>query len=100
MPEYPDPQQMEMITVSTAVKTLTSTKYAPSGGGQVFHALISINGADVRYTMNGTDPVAGSIGHLLSDGDAMVIYGKESIMNFKCIRNASTDALLAATYFF
>lgn len=101
MPEYADPQQSEMITVSTAVKTLTSTKYQPNTGApQVFFTYISVNGADLRYTMDGTAPVGGSIGHILYDGDSIFINGKEAAMNFKCIRNAAVDVLLAATYFF
>lgn len=104
MPDYPDPCQSEMITVSNAVKTLTATKYQPISGAlathQVFYTLISVDGADLRYTLDGTTPVGGSVGHVLFDGDSMMINGKEGTMQFKCIRDAGVDVLLAATYFF
>jgi len=104
MPDYPDPCQFEMLTVTNAVKTLTAAKYQPVSGAsashQVFHTLISVDGADLRYTLDGTTPVGGSVGHVLTNGDSMIINGKEAAMMFKGIRNAGTPLLLAATYFF
>jgi hypothetical protein len=104
MPDYPNPGTMEMLTIADTALSLTSTYYAPTtgkcAGSQVFYALISVTGADVRYTMDGTTPVGATTGHLLAAGDSIFVSGKIAIMRFKAIRDASTSALMAVTYFF
>lgn len=86
----------EAVTVSSSAVGLTSTKYNPSGHkAQV--AFITVEGAQIRFRYDGTDPTS-SEGHLFSPGDVLELIGFENIENFKAIRVGSTDATLRVTY--
>lgn len=104
MPEYPFPGTLEMITVADTAVGLTSTTYKPTtthlSGAQPFYALVSVTAADIRYTMDGTTPVGATTGHLLANGDSMVVSGLPAIMGLSMIRDGSVSALVAVTCFF
>jgi len=79
------------MTVSSAVKTLQMSTQA-----QATHILIQAVDADIRWTMDGTAPVGGSIGFLLQaalDGPRLVDIGS-NVSQLKFIRNAASDAEL------
>jgi hypothetical protein len=103
MPDYPNPGTFEMITVSNAVKTITAAIITPvtgvCAGLQPFYALISVSADAIRYTMDGTAPVAATTGHLMAAGDSMMVSGKQAMMKLKMIRETG-DALVAVTCFF
>jgi len=102
MPEYPSPGTFEMITVSNTAIGITSTIYAPTtgifAGAQPFYALVT-SGAAIRYTMDGTTPVATTTGHLLAAGDSITVSGKPAIMKLRMIRE-SGDSVVAVTCFY
>jgi len=88
----------EQITISTAVKTLTSATYRfDSSGEKAKRALITCENAQIRYTYDGTTPTA-SVGHLLNPMDILVLTGSDNISNFKAIRKGSTDGQISCTY--
>lgn len=75
------------LTVSTAVVTLT----VPSGAS---HALLTVSGADVRFTEDSSSPSATN-GLLLADG----FIGELALPNaLKFIRAGSVDAKLNVSY--
>lgn len=88
-----DPQAKEMITVSTAVKTLTSGTY-----GSDTRAFIQCQDADIRYWITGDNPTA-TEGILLYDGDYLELRTATELSNFKAIRDAEADAKLAVQYY-
>ena len=104
MPEYPVPGTFEMITVADTAIGITSTIYKPVtgkvAGAQPFYALVSVTGAGIRYTMDGTTPVATTTGHYLADGDSVMVSGFPAIMGLRMIRETSTSGLVAVTCFF
>jgi len=83
----------EQITVSTTVKTLTSTKY----GDDVKRVLITVETTRIRYLYSGDTPTS-SVGHLASPGDVITLIGKSNIQNFKAIRADSSDSKITITY--
>lgn len=87
-----DPTTKESLTVSTAVKALTSAVY-----GDNTRAKIQCQGADVRYWVTGDEPTADA-GLLLYDKEVLELRGAE-VSSFKAIRDASTDAVLAVQYY-
>jgi len=97
----------EGLTTATAVG-FTSTVIAPTTGDFVGKkaraAIISVEVADIRFTINGTTPTltAGTaVGHLLEKGNYYEIKGEKNVENFKCINavNAS-GALVKCTILF
>jgi hypothetical protein len=58
-------------------------------------ALITVEVAAIRFTMDGTTPVitatSNGTGHLMDVGQSFIVRGTESIRNFRCI-NAVNDA--------
>lgn len=108
LPVFTSALSYEAVTVSSTSKALTLTKYrAVSAGGQTHMnariAFITLDGAIetnvIRWTVDGTAPVASTTGHVLQPGQTLVIRGFGNIVNFRAIRDLSTDCKLQVTYF-
>lgn len=97
----------ETLTVSNSVKTLTASKYAAKSSGglyqQASEAAISVDGTagtnDLRWTLEGTNPVATTTGHKLKAGETLTVSGYDNIKALKMIRDGSSDAVIQVTYF-
>lgn len=98
----------ETITTLTSAKGFTSANILPTTGNftgkRAKFALVSVETADIRYTVDGTTPTvtAGTgAGHLATTGTYLEIRGEQNVANFKCINavNAS-GANIKVTYFF
>lgn len=87
----------EQVTISTASLGFTSTKYDPGNGTPAIHALVTVESAQIRYTVDGTTPTT-MVGHLKEVGDEFEVWGSTDIKNFRAIRTGGTDASLAVTY--
>ena len=105
MPDYPSPGTFGMMTISDTTLPITAALHTPTSassqkytGHQPFYALIYTSAA-MRYTLDGTAPVATTTGHLMAAGDTMMVYGKPAIMKMRMIRE-SGDAVVAITCFF
>lgn len=88
----------ETLSSLTSAKGITSTLLNPTTGNFANKvaraALISVETADVRFTIDSTTPTvtAGTgAGHLLPYGSSYEIDGESNVYNFKCINavNAS-----------
>jgi hypothetical protein len=90
---------VETLTVNDSSTSLTETVYG-AGKPQDFpqRAVITSEDADIRYWANGTDPVAGTSGHLLAAGGSVVLSNPHSIRNFRAIRDGSVNAVLQVSY--
>ncbi len=73
-------------TVTSAVKALTK----PTNAKLV---MLQVETDEMRFTLDGTDPVAGSVGFILRETDPPYIVDMERITAFKYTRE-TTDALL------
>lgn len=88
-----DAQAKEEITVSSTAKTLTSATY-----GNYTRALIQCQDANVRYWLDGSTPTTTS-GYVLYRGEYLELHSATELENFKAIRDDSTDAVLAVSYY-
>lgn len=97
----------ESLTTATAIG-FTAAKIAPTTGNFIGQrakaALISVETADIRFTLDGTTPVvtgASEAGHLMAYNSSFIISGASNVAKFKCINavNAS-GAKVKCTYFF
>jgi len=82
----------EQITVSTAVKSLTSS-YIKKGG-----ALITLEGGSIRWRADGTDPTS-EVGHLMTEGDSLTIVGDSTTARtIRFIRTGDLDGILTVSH--
>ncbi len=91
------PVGYESLTISTAAVQLTVANYTDSNGELAKQAIITIEDAQLRWRVDGTDPTA-SEGHLQNPFDVIVLKGTQNIQNFSTIRKGSTDATIRVTY--
>jgi hypothetical protein len=101
---YTAPFGHEKLTVSTTAVGFTAAelKVVTSGLSTdiAVEALVSTEDAPIRFTLDGTTPVdATATGHVLANGDTMIIYGVEALTRFRAVRNGGTDAVVNVTYF-
>lgn len=78
--------------ISTSVVASSSILTLDSASQNV---LVSVYGADVMVTFDGTDPASNN-GHPFYDGDREV-WSKQAWTKARFIRKASTDAVVHAT---
>jgi len=88
----------EELTISTTVKTLTSSVYQPANQAPAEEAVLTSEDGDLRYWMDSSDPTSSS-GHLLTPGLWTTIRGLKNISQLKMIRAGTTDAKIQVTYF-
>jgi hypothetical protein len=88
----------EQISVTSgAVKTFTTAKITFSGAVNPLRAYCTLETGDVRYTIDGTTPTS-TVGHLLSAGGWIEVFGPTDVVNFKAIAT-STTGVLSCTYY-
>lgn len=83
----------ERLTVAGTAVPLTAATHV---GAQF--ATLTVETAAIRFTLNGTAPVAGTTGHLVSAGQIIELYGREQIVGFQAIRDTGVSAAIEATY--
>lgn len=84
-------------------KALTAAEYDPTTstsetGRQARRAMITVETAAARYTLDGTAPTT-ALGHLLAIGQIVFIDGINNIRRFRAIRTTGSSADLRVTYF-
>lgn len=94
----------ETITVSSSVVGLTASKIQPAGGRAALGAAITVEGATIRYRLDGGNPVVGSAGHLgydtsVAPAQVIWVYGTENLRRFRAVREGASDATLRVTYY-
>jgi hypothetical protein len=102
--ESPIPNSGEVITVGTGISTLNPAKYTLKGSRtkNASAAFITIETADIRFTMDGTNPVSLGNGHRVvqTTNQGFTLRGMDAIRNFKATREGSQDAKMVVTYFY
>jgi len=98
------PGNYEVLTVADSSTWFTRSKIKPSSGTyagmSAQAALISLEGGDIRFRMDGLGPPTSSSGHYLSSGDVFLVIGAQAILRFRAIRAGQENGVLTATYFF
>ncbi len=83
----------ESLSVDDSVTELTAGTY-----GTATAAMISVEDHSMRYRVDGGDPTD-AIGHLVDDGDTIILATASDIANFKAIRTTGDDAEIEVTYY-
>lgn len=89
---------METITVSNTVIGFTSSAYDPKTGAIVQRAVFTVEGAQIRFAVDGTTPTT-TVGFLGEIGDIITINGQHDIQTFRAVRITNTNAVIQPIYF-
>ena len=89
-------QAHEAITVSTdaigiTVSLLRNSMYGPCTG-----AFITVESANVRFRIDGSDPST-TTGHMLTNGQNLTLGNESDVGKFRAIRDDDDDATLRVT---
>ncbi len=82
----------ENVTVTGSATALTSGTY-----GTMDKCLITVEGANVRFRLDGSDPTA-TVGHLLKKGDVLECDGDQQLQHLRFIRVTGQSATLRCSY--
>ncbi len=98
------PGNFEVLTVNDSSSYFSRGKIKPTSGtysGMTAQAaLLSLEGGDIRFRMDGVNPPTSTSGHYMVGGDTFLLIGAQAINQFRAVRTGDTDGTLTATYFF
>ncbi len=92
-----DPYASERLVVSSVAVGPTAAKLVAANNDACAMVMVTIEDADVRYWIDGSNPTA-SAGHRLFVGDIREFVGPAA-SRLKFIRVGSTDGVVQITYF-
>lgn len=87
----------ETITVTGGALPFTVTKAFIADTMPAERAVVTVETAPVRFTLDGTVPTS-TVGHLLNPGDVLVVQAETNLRNFRVIV-VSANATLQVTYY-
>lgn len=89
-----DTQAFEKLTIDATAGgiALTAGTY-----GTRRYAVITIDDADIRFTVDGTTPTS-TTGHLCSVDDIIELNSNEDIASFRAIRTGSASGVIQCSY--
>lgn len=97
------PGEYESLTVGTEAVGLSPGKIKPTSGSYAGLAarvaLLSLEGGDIRFRLDGGAPSVGS-GHYLTNGDTLVLTETQTLEKFQAIRVGEVSGTLQVTYFY
>jgi hypothetical protein len=82
--------------VASAAVGLTVSKFNAYAGYEV-KALLTLETAEIRWWIDGTDPTA-TEGHPLEAGQNLTLEGYKNLSQFRAIRTGATSGVLKVTY--
>jgi hypothetical protein len=62
--------------------------------------LVSLEGGDIRFRIDGLSPPTSTTGHYMSSGDTFLLIGTQALLQFRAIRVGEEDGIITVTYFF
>ena len=81
--------------------SLTGATYSPTDGTKAAEsALITVHTSEIRWTLDGTAPVALTTGHFADVGDSIWLTTGGQIAAFRAIEDTATNGEIAVTYFY
>ena len=93
----------EEITISTTAKGFTESKLKPTtgtyAGKKCSEIFFVMNGANIRYKLNGDDPTT-TEGVPMLTGQNLTLRNEKDIANFRAVRDDAVDAKLHVLYRF
>jgi|UniRef100_A0A7C3Z1Z6 hypothetical protein len=98
------PGNFEVLTVSDSSTYFARGKIKPTTGtyaGMTAQAaLLSLEGGDIRFRIDGVSPPTPTTGHSMVSGDTFLLIGAQAVNQFRAIRSGDQNGILTATYFF
>jgi hypothetical protein len=98
------PGNFEALTVNDNSTYFSRGRIKPTSGtysGMTAQAaLLSLEGGDIRFRIDGLSPPTNTSGHLMVSGDTFLLIGAQAVNQFRAVRAGDTDGILTATYFF
>ena len=98
------PGGFEELTVNDSSSWFQRGKIKPSSGPyagmSAKSGLITLEGGDIRFRMDGLAPPTSTTGHYMSSGDTILLIGTQALLQLRTIRAGEEDGLLTVTYFF
>jgi hypothetical protein len=98
------PGNYEVLTVGTTTVSLSKSKITPSSGSfagmSAQMALVSLEGGNIRFRVDGQALPTQTNGHLLTDGDTLVLAGSQALNQFRAVRAGDTNGTLRVTFFY
>ena len=98
------PGNFEALTISDSSMFFSRVKIKPTSGtynGMTAQAaLLSLEGGDIRFRIDGVSPPTTTSGHYMVSGDTFLLVGAQALNQFRAIKAGDTDGTLTATYFF
>ena len=98
------PGNFEELQVENSSCWFQRGKITPTSGpytGMSAQAgLISLEGGDIRFRLDGLSPPTSTSGHYMTSGDTFLLVGTQALLQFRAIRVGSDDGMLTITYFF
>lgn len=91
-----DAATWEKVTVAATAIGLSAGTISPSGRPVRKACLLTLETAQVRWRVDGTNPDA-STGHLMDPGGAVTIRGGTDLTAFRAIRVGGTSGVLSAS---
>lgn len=95
----------EVLTVdnTTGGVALTASKYAPTTvaelvKGKARLVIATVEGAPLRWTIDGTAPVNDTTGHKAEEGTMITLANYQAMVAFRAIRSGGANATLQITY--
>ena len=83
----------ESVTVSSTSKALTTANYS-----QFQRAMITVETAAIRFTLDGVTTPTDAVGIKLNVGENLFLPNQDLISKFRAIRLTATNATLKVTY--
>lgn len=97
------PGEYESLTVGTEEVRLSPEKIKPPSGPysglSARVALLSLEGGDIRFRLDGGAPDANT-GHYLTNGDTLVLTETQTLEKFQALRVGEVNSTLQVTYFY
>jgi hypothetical protein len=98
------PGNFEVLTVADSSTYFARGKIKPTSGtyaGMTAQAaLVTLEGGDIRFRLDGLGPPTSTSGHYMSSGDTFLLVGAQALNQFRAIRVGEQNGILTATYFF
>ena len=98
------PGNFEVLTVNDSSSYFSRGKIKPTSGtysGMTAQAaLLSLEGGDIRFRIDGISPPTSTSGHLMVSGDTFLLVGAQAVNQFRAVRAGDADGTLTSTYFF
>lgn len=87
----------ESVTIPDSATALTAATYNVSTRPHARVALITVEDAQISFTLDGTTPTA-TVGHLADIGDTITLRNSNEVNRFQAIRTGSTSGTLKVSY--